>query len=250
LKKSSFLLLTVLLGLSGCSFKNDYTLFNQTTSFQNQHEVIQNPKVRFEYKIMPHDRVTINVYQHPDLSTDTTTSTNSAERGMLVDDDGIVSLALINDIKLAGLTQKEAAKKIEKAYGRYLKYSKVKLEVINKRAYVIGEVKTAGEIPLPNETVTLVQALAKAGDLTSMANREKIFVIQPRENGTTTHMINLTDDTSLLYASMMIRPNDIIYATPRSMKGINADIESISPLFGIISSVLSPFVTIKYLSNN
>jgi len=169
---------------------------------------------------------------------------------MLVDDDGIISLPLVEDIKIAGLTQKSAAKKIEKAYNKYLKYSKVKLEVINKKAYVIGEVKEPGEINILNNRMTLIQALASAKDLTDTANREKIFVIQPSENGITTHMINLTDSNSLHYASMIIRPNDIIYVTPNSMKSVNTDINSITPIFSLISTLLSPFVTIKYLSNN
>jgi len=198
---------------------------------------------------MPNDRISMTVYQHPDLSTDAQTNTNP-ERGILVDDDGIISLPLIEDIKVAGLTQKTAAKKIEKAYNKYLKYSKVKLEVINKKAYVIGEVKSPGEISLLNNRMTLIQAIASAKDLTDTANREKIFVIQPSENGITTHMINLTDTNSLHYASMLIRPNDIIYVTPNSMKSVNSDINSITPIFSLISTLLSPFVTIKYLSNN
>lgn len=249
MKKSFFLLIIVLFSFHGCSFKKDYTLFNQTSSFESPSSTIVDKRVRFEYKIMPNDRVSITVYQHPDLGTDTASSTGP-ERGMLVDDDGIISLPLIEDIKIAGLSQKSAAKKIEKAYNKYLKYSKVKLEVINKKAYVIGEVKEPGEINILNNRMTLIQALASAKDLTDTANREKIFVIQPSENGITTHMINLTDSNSLHYASMIIRPNDIIYVTPNSMKSVNTDINSITPIFSLISTLLSPFVTIKYLSNN
>jgi polysaccharide export outer membrane protein len=249
LKKSFFLLIIILFSFHGCSFKKDYTLFNQTSSFESLSSTIIDKKVRFEYKIMPNDRISMTVYQHPDLSTDAQTNTNP-ERGILVDDDGIISLPLIEDIKVAGLTQKTAAKKIEKAYNKYLKYSKVKLEVINKKAYVIGEVKSPGEISLLNNRMTLIQAIASAKDLTDTANREKIFVIQPSENGITTHMINLTDTNSLHYASMLIRPNDIIYVTPNSMKSVNSDINSITPIFSLISTLLSPFVTIKYLSNN
>jgi len=71
LKKSFFLLIIVLFSFHGCSFKKDYTLFNQTSSFESPSSTIVDKRVRFEYKIMPNDRVSITVYQHPDLGTDT-----------------------------------------------------------------------------------------------------------------------------------------------------------------------------------
>jgi len=65
------------------------------------------------------------VYQHPDLST-TIPTMATQDKGILVDSEGVVSLALLEDVKISGLTQKEAAKKIEVGYDEFLNYAKVK----------------------------------------------------------------------------------------------------------------------------
>lgn len=242
------LTLLVLL-INACSLKEDYILFNKTEIVKNLTTKTLHKNVQFEYKILPHDRISLMVYQHPDLST-TTATMATQDKGMLVDSEGIVSLALLEDVKISGLTQKEAAKKIESGYDEYLNYSKVRVDVLNKRAYVIGEVKNPGEFPLENEQLTLLQAIAQAGDFTETANRQQILIIRSAQNGSETILIDLTDINSIKHANLMVKPNDIVYVTPTNMKAINNNITSISPIFSLISNILSPFVSFTYLKNN
>ncbi len=247
---AKFLPILLILFIYGCSFKKDYVLFNQSETFKKAStSSVIHKNVKFEYKIIPHDRISLIVYEHPDLST-TTPAMATQDRGMLVDSEGVVSLPLLEDVHIAGLTQKEAAKKIEDGYDNYLNYSKVRVDVLNKRAYVIGEVQRPGEFPLENEQLTLLQAIAQAGDFTETANRQQILIIRSKQNGAETLMIDLTDTNSIVHANLMIKPNDIVYILPTSLKAINTNISSISPIFGLISNILAPFVSYTYLKNN
>ena len=238
----------MILIFEGCSFKKDYVLFNKSKTFQEANSSVIHKNIKFEYKIVPHDRISIIVYQHPDLST-TTPMMATQDKGIMVDSEGVVSLPLLEDVKISGLTQKEAAQKIEDGYDKYLNYSKVRVDVLNKRAYVIGEVQKPGEFPLENEQMTLLQAIAKAGDFTDTANRQKIFIIRSVQNGAKTIMIDLTDKNSITHANLMIKPNDIVYVTPTSMKAINTNIASITPIFQIIGTILSTYVSFDYITN-
>jgi polysaccharide export outer membrane protein len=239
----------LILLIEGCSFKKDYILFNKSETFKETNTSIIHKNVKFEYKIIPHDRISLIVYQHPDLST-TIPAMATQDPGILVDSEGVISLALLEDVKISGLTQKEAARKIEIGYDNYLNYSKVRVDVLNKRAYVIGEVKKPGEFPLQNEQLTLLQAIAQAGDFTETANRQQILIIRSAQNGAETIMIDLTDKNSITHANLMVKPNDIVYILPTSMKAINTNISSINPIFSLISNILSPFVSYTYLKNN
>ena len=245
------LLISLLLFLSiqGCGLKKDYVLFNQSEILKNTSTTAIHKNVKFEYKIVPHDRVSLIVYQHPDLSTANPLSA-AVDKGMLVDSEGVISLALLEDVHIAGLTQKEAALKIQQGYEKYLNYSKVRLEVLNKRAYIIGEVHKPGEFALENEQLTLLQAIAQAGDFTDTANRKQILIIRSLQSGAKTIMIDLTDVNSITHAHLMIQPNDIVYILPTSMKAINTNIASIRPVFQLISNILAPFVSYTYLKNN
>jgi len=243
-----FLPIPVIVLFSACSSKDDYVLFNQENlSAQSKTTTLKD--VDFEYKILPHDRISIIIYKHPELSSVNPTYAQT-ERGLLIDSKGDIRLPLINKIHLAGLTQPEAEEKLTEAYRVFLKKPDIHIEVINKRAYVIGEVKRPGEITLENEQLPLLQILARAGDLTDQANRKSILVMR-RDRGSkvTSQIINLTNANSIVAANLMIKPNDIIYVMPNDMKAFNNKVNEISPVFRLISSILQPFVNIKFLSN-
>ena len=242
--------LIILIILSGCSFKDDYVLFNQVQTKQNE-SVLQSQNIKFEYKILPHDRISVIVYKHPELSTTMNLNSLQQEKGLLVNSSGEIRLPLIKRIHIAGLTQTEAENKISDAFRTYLKHPDIQIEVLNKRAYIIGEVNRPGEIPLNNERLTLLQAIAVAGDLTVSANRKSILVFKSGDSSKVrSKIVNLTDANSLLTANLMIEPNDIIYIMPNGMKTFNNKVGEISPIFSLIGSILNPFVTIRVLSNS
>lgn len=242
-----FLFIPIIIAFSACSSKDDYILFHQAQ--QKQKEVKSEIKeVKFEYKIQPHDRISIIVYKHPELSS-TTVGNSEFERGLLVNSEGFLRLPLIKKIHIAGLSQTVAEEKISNAYRTYLKHPDIQVEVINKRAYVIGEVNQPGEIALENERLTLLQILAKAGDITESANRSSILILKNGQMSTVnTKVVNLTDKNAILTANLMIEPNDIVYVMPNGMKAFNTKVNEISPVFQLISNILQPFVNIKFLS--
>jgi len=256
-----FLLILLMLGFTACTTKEDFILFNQTKQLQKQSKkqteaqkqaqrdtLKQLENIEFEYKIQAHDRISLVVYKHPDLSTSTINS-QQQERGLLVNSRGEIRLPLIKSIHLAGLTQTQAEDALEEALSVYIKKPDVQVEVLNKRAYIIGEVKRPGEIELINEKITLLQLIAKAGDLTDTANRQSILIMRGGANSKVkTELVNLTDINSLRTANLMIKPNDIVYITPNNMKAFNTGVKEINPIFNLIGNVLTPFVNIKFLS--
>ena len=250
-----FLLTLLMIGFTACTTKKDFVLFNQTETAKNHTQEVEKEtleqlkNVQFEYKIQPHDRVSLLVYKHTDLSTSTINS-QQQERGLLVNSRGDLRIPLIKRIHVAGLTQTEAEDAIENALQVYIKQPDVQIEVLNKRAYIIGEVKRPGEIELVNERLTLLQIIAKAGDLTDQANRQSILILRGGDSSQVkTQVVNLTDVNSLKMANLMIKPNDIVYVTPNNMKAFNTGVKEIDPIFNLIGHVLTPFVSIKFLSN-
>jgi len=244
-----YFLLIVL--LSGCSNKEEFILFNQAESNQSQKMSMETPKfnnIQFEYKIVPHDRVSLIIYKHPELSP-TTLGNRTSDRGILINSKGEIRLPLVKSIHIAGLTQTEAQEKIEIAFKKYIKSPDIYFEVLNKRAYVIGEVNSPGEIELLNEKLNLIQILAKAGDLKDTANKKSIMILRSGEDKINSQIVNLTDFNSLKTANLMIKPQDIVYVLPNDMKVFNSKVGEANPIFRLISNVLSPFITIKVLSN-
>ena len=254
MKNYLLILSFISIGFSGCATKEDkYLLFNKAELNQPKHRVSPQYQettvnnIAFEYKIQPHDRISIIVYKHPELSTSNVNVVR--DKGILVNSKGNLRMPLVKRVHVAGLTQTEAENKLSDALSMYIKIPDVQLEVLNQRAYIIGEVNNPGEIPLENERLTLLQVIAKAGDLTDSANRQSILIFRGGNTSNIhTSVVNLTDVNSLRTANLMIKPNDIVYVMPNKMKAFNARVNEMRPIFGLIGDALQPFVNIKFLT--
>jgi len=250
--KQILLFLSIALMMVGCTTKEDLVLFNDTNvTLPNAKNSVTDlsHEPRYEYKIVPHDRISITMYNHPELGTNSVQSQKQDLSGVLVNAQGNIRLPLVKSIHVAGLTQTQAQRKIEKAYGAYLEDAELSLQVLNKRAYILGEVNKPGPIRLFNEKATLFQILAQAGDLKDSANRHAIVIVKYRNNKAYTQTVNLTGANAIKLASTMIYPNDVIYVTPSNMKAVNVGLEELSPAVGMVGAITQPVVNIKYLSD-
>ena len=255
--KNIFLFITMGILMSGCSSKN-YILFDKTKVSMVDANRTSTRVVaqRYEYRIQAHDRLSITMYNHPELGTSTVQSQKQDTRGVLVDSSGNIRLPLIKRIHVSGLTQTQAQKKIEKSFGKYLEDAEVYLEVLNKRAYILGEVNKPGEIELFNEKMTLIQFIAKAGDFTDEANRQAIVIMKnsyakgSSKPTVRTRTVDLTGLKSIKAANIMIYPNDVIYVVPNKMKKFNVGVKDLSPIVSLISGIVTPITSLILLDNN
>jgi len=256
-KKFSLSLILILL-FNGCNLKNEYVMFNKSKIIKhaskpenlNKSYQTRIDPATFEYKIRPHDRITLVIYNNPELSTGVGSNPTGAGLGesILVNSRGELRLPLIKNIKIAGLSQPEAEYKLERAFSEYLKSPNVQLEVLNKRAFVLGEVNRPGPIELQNEQIPLLQLLAIAGDLTPSANKKSIIILKNEEHGIVTKVVSLTDINSIRIANQMIQPNDVVYVVPNGMRLFNNKINEINPMIQLVANALSPFLTIRLLT--
>jgi len=205
-----------------------------------------------EYKILPQDRLKIILYKDPgqiSLEGNSKIGDNINPDGILVNANGYVKLPLVGKVKVAGLTQTQAADKIESLYRNELTDPSVYVEIMNKRLYVLGEVHKQGVVKLDKEKMTLFEAIAFAGGLTDSAVRNSIVIVSPTKNGMQMRQVDLTNFDTMNYASLMLRPNDIVYVKPDKWKQFRVSSDGYTAPFKVISAIAAPFVTLKYLSD-
>ena len=231
----------------GCSAKKEYLLFqdvNKTTKQSQKPIKKSTTKYIYEYKILPGDRLSITVFNHPELSTDNKTDLS----GINVFPDGTINLPLVGNVKVAGLTEEQATKKLEKLYSEYLKHPYIKLEVLTKKVYVLGEVKQPGVVQISGNYTTLIEAISQRGGFNDMARRNNILIISGGLNNPQIRQIDLTKISSLNYKNLVLKPNDIVYVQPMNMKPLDVQIQGVSPIVSFVNSILSTFVNVKILS--
>jgi polysaccharide export outer membrane protein len=230
------ILLLGIFALSGCG--------RDRTMLQTNEPIFVKPKgkVVYDYRIKPNDRVSILIYKYPELIP-----INMNEKGILIDAQGYISLPLIHRAHIAGMTQSQAARYLEKRFAKYISDPALNLEVINKRAYVLGEVKKPGLVPLDREESTVFEALAVGGGLTDNAMRDNILILSHDKGGNLTlRRIDLSNYHTLALSNLKIKPDDVIYVPPSGWKEFRIASGNFTLVFKRIAEVASPFVQMKY----
>ncbi len=241
--------------LSGCSTKeNKYVLFNDTSTpvqtTADGREIVEVTRV-YEPKVIPNNRLSVLVFNHPELSTrDVRAQVDpKQERGVLVAQDGTINLPLIGVVRVSGLTSREVATLLTREYARYIKHSHVTVDLLNKRVFVMGEVKRPGRVDITEDTTTLLEAIATTGDLTDFAARNSIKIIRGTRTRPEVETIDLTKLSALSMNRLTLYPNDVVYVEPNESKVRNIGITEAIPGIDIASRILTILFTGKQLTN-
>jgi polysaccharide export outer membrane protein len=126
--------------------------------------------------LVPGDVIDFNIFREPDLTTQATIAR-----------DGTVQLPLIREIKLAGLSIRQARELLRKLYdSEYLVNPQVFLSVYKfaqRKFTIMGQVVRPGSYELQGgERIDLLEAVGLAGGFTRIANQGRI-VIKRRHGG-------------------------------------------------------------------
>ena len=224
--------------LCSCSSQN---LFNSKMASSKEF-FAYNPKL--EYIIKKDDKVMVSIWNHDDLSVGTlyNSAYNSNEvygKWMMVNDSGIVNLPKIGAFKIEGLSMTAAEDSLKLRYKKLIVNPIMEVRILNREVIVMGEVKTSGKQLLEKQNNTLLDVIAKAGDLDIYANKKKIKVIRKYGNYSKFVNINLTKMDSTLSQNIQVYPGDIVYVPSRGMKVWEKNSTSIIyPLSAIISSLV------------
>lgn len=132
----------------------------------------------------------------------------------LVDEQGYIQLPFIGDMQVRGFTVEELKDKIEAAVGEYLKETTVIVKLANFQITLIGEVNSPGSHWVFTSTINIFEALALAGDITLVGNRNKVKLVRTTENGSKIHYLDITDKKILESPLYYLEPFDIVYVDP------------------------------------
>jgi polysaccharide export outer membrane protein len=142
----------------------------------------------------------------------------SAITGFLVDEEGNIEIPIIGAIKVAELTTNQAKNLIKTRASKYYKDPTVQVRFANYKVTVLGEVAKPAAYVMPNEKVTIFDAISLAGDLTISGKRNNVMLM--RDNGDKKDIIRLDLTSSEVVASpyYYLKQNDVIYVEPSKAK--------------------------------
>ncbi|MDC1222018.1 polysaccharide biosynthesis/export family protein [Salibacteraceae bacterium] len=133
-----------------------------------------------------------------------------------VESDSSLNLPIIGRIKIAGFDLKEAEFLLEEKYSNYYQEPYIMLQIQNRRVTVFpGRGGDARVIPVTNEYITIVEALALAGGISDGGRAHRVKVFRGGFKNPIVYEVDLSSVEGLSKANMhYIRSNDIIYVEP------------------------------------
>jgi len=144
------------------------------------------------YRLDSGDKVRITTFGEPTLTGE-----------FVVDGQGVIALPLAGEIPAKNLTVRQLEEKIEKTLvdGQLFLHPQVSAEVITYRPFfILGEVNKPGEYPY-SSGLTVMRAIATAGDYTYRANKKRVLIKSANSPG---------EKETELTPSTLVHPGDTI----------------------------------------
>lgn len=214
--------------VTGTSCVSHKQLVNYQENFPDSTQLLINklPDIR----IQPNDVLSIKVFgtEMELVAPFNITSSQQSESfvniesiqltGFLVNQQGMIDFPVLGRLKLEGLSVTEVKDSLVEKLKLHLKDPVVNVRLLNFRVTVSGEVRSPGAFNVVNERISVLDALALAGDLTDYADRKEILLVRESNGVRSLNRINLQSAAFFQSEYYFLKQNDLIYVKPLRAK--------------------------------
>jgi len=228
---------------------------NRDLEYIRSSKEIKNAKAnKHDYRLQMGDLISIQINTTTEQQHDFFNKENLANSqlmmqnpylyGYIIKEDGNLDLPSFGKVRAEGFTLQELENVIRKIAESYFESPIVKLNIINFKISILGEVNNPGTFKIIDPEVNILYALSLSGDMTQFGNRRKVKVIRNENELNRVFYVDLTKKGVLNNADFMLQPHDIIYVSPLRKK-----FYAFNNINNIVSMSLSA-VTLFILINN
>jgi len=161
-----------------------------------------------QFFLGPEDKVTLDVWQHEDLS-----------RGYKIRNDGSVVLPLVGRLHVSGETREQFEDQITEAYGEYLVDPVLYVDVEfspQRKVTVLGEVNQKSVVALASPRTTVLDIIAQAGGIGEDGDRTGVLIARRVDGVMTVRHYDLDalfmpTDPNLRTEIPYVQSGDVIY---------------------------------------
>jgi polysaccharide export outer membrane protein len=236
-------IITLLL-FTNCASKKKFVYFqdNTDTKFSSYNKVLLKTGDILSIKIFGCDEENLKIFNIPTLNEQNINrsyfSGGSVTNGYLIDKNGNIDFPMIGEIKLSDLSVEEANQLIKLKLNNFLKDPKVNIHIQNFKITILGDLRNPGTIEVPNEKITLVEAIGIAGDLNITARRDNILVLRDENSMIKKYRVDITKSDFMNSSVYYLQQNDIIYIEANKPKINSSKVTGTSSVFVAIASLI------------
>lgn len=239
-----FLLILIGITLFSCASRKDIVYL------QNSNIVPENLYERYAPKIQQEDLLTITISAADLKATapfnlqnafqmQAAASTDFAFKPTyLVDNNGEIDFPVIGKLKVEGLSRIQATEMLKSRLKEYIVNPGINITFANFKITVLGEVNKPGTYNLPQERVTIFEALGLAGDMTIKGKRNNVLVLREKNGEKHMERLNLLTDSVINSPYFYLAQNDVVYIEPNNSQVRNSRYGQDTNVWISISSLL------------
>ena len=215
------------------------TTTNTITYFQdldNQMPAVTEQSVNYTPRIAPDDQLSITVsgtdpnavaaFNMPLASYlapgETNVTSTPVLHTYLVNSRGEIDFPVLGKVQVANMTRSELTDMMTEKISAYVKSPIVTIQIRTFKVSVLGEVNKPGTVNVPNERLSILDALGMAGDLTIYGNRTNVLLIRDNNGQKEYHRFDLTSSETLTSPYYYLQQNDVLYVEPNKARKGNA----------------------------
>ncbi len=250
-KKIVLLLFTILL-LGACVSKKDITYFQNDQIDQakvsNSYKTIFKPDDLLQITVSAIDLEAVKAFNLPAVSYATTTNRavgTPQQQTYLIDNDGFIDFPVIGKLKIGGLTRNETVEMLKnKLDPDYVKNPTINIRIANFSVTVLGDVKRPGTYTIPNERITILEAIGLSGDLNITGKRNTVKVFREINGEKVKFELDLRSNKIFTSPVYYLQQNDLVYVDQNKSSSQDAAFNRNTGLFVSIGSIIVSLIAV------
>jgi len=242
--------------LTSCISHKSLVNYKEGTTLPSLPILIDNPP---QLTIQPNDILDIKVHSmnaelaapfnlipKSSLGMSNATATSLRLHGYLVNQEGVIDFPVLGTLSVEGFSTNQLKQDLQSQLKTYLKDPVVNIRLLNFKVTVSGEVNDPGAFNIPNERVTLPEAITMAGDLTNYAARDSVLIIREIDGYRTFARVSMQRLDLFSSEYYYLKQNDLIYIEPQKAKTgtIRDQSNEILPFISAAATILAIILTI------
>ena len=152
----------------------------------------------------------------------TTYFPSGAPRTYQVSPKGDITFPVLGKIHVGGMTTEEIANMLYERISKDVDDPIITVQLVNFHINVLGEVNRPGVVPSSGERFSVLDAIARAGDLSQYAVRDNILLIRENNGVKEYHHLNLNDSKLFESPYFYLQQNDMLIVEPNDVRRSNA----------------------------
>lgn len=221
----------LILLLSSCSSRKNLVYLQdmqiaELYKFDTKHEAVVHPNDKLKIIVscekpalaMPFNARTGAIQMREDGTVASVGSTD--DNSYRVTPEGCIDFPMLGSLKVEGLKLNEVKELITNKIIEegYINDPLVSVDIVNFKYVVLGATGSNGVYSVDGGRITLIEAIAKAGDLSPNARIDCVKVIREEGDGRKVYVHDLREKNIFNSPAFYLQQNDIVYVEPKYKK--------------------------------